>query len=105
MLASVTKRCGTGTAPIVVSASDRAWSEQLVRGRNSASSLLCRSGQNRFRFTVQLREPAVIDSGNEVVWEKVDAGGWRCRSYSTSMKEIGKQHNYLLGLNSYWRFA
>jgi len=71
----------------------------------STSKLLCRSGENRFGFSMRLKEPAVIDSENDVVWERVDARTWRCRSYSTAVREIGKQHGYLLRLNSYWRFA
>jgi len=69
------------------------------------AKLLCRTGEGRFRFTMQLKEPAVIESENDVVWERVDPHRWRCRSISTSVHEIGKQHNYLLRLNSYWRFA
>jgi hypothetical protein len=71
----------------------------------SASKLLCRSGDDRFGFSMRLKEPAVIDTWNDVVWQHVDARHWRCRSYSTKVTEIGKQHNYLLRLNSYWRFA
>ena len=71
----------------------------------STSKLLCRSGENRFGFSMRLKEPAVIDSENDVVWQRVDARAWRCRSYSTAVTEIGKQHGYLLRLNSYWRFA
>lgn len=71
----------------------------------SASQLLCRSGQDRFRFTMRLKEPAVIDVESDVTWERVDPHRWRCRSYSTQVKEIGKQHRYLLRLYSYWRFA
>lgn len=71
----------------------------------STSKLLCRSGENRFGFSMRLKEPAVIDSENDVVWQRVDARTWRCRSYSTAVREIGKQHGYLLQLNSYWRFA
>jgi hypothetical protein len=71
----------------------------------SNARLLCREGENRFGFSMRLKEPAVIDSENDVVWERLDARHWRCRSYSTQVHEIGKQHNYLLRLNSYWRFA
>jgi hypothetical protein len=71
----------------------------------STSRLLCRTGEDRFGFSMRLKEPAVIDSDNDVVWERVDAKRWRCRSYSTQVREIGKDHNYLLRLNSYWRFA
>jgi hypothetical protein len=71
----------------------------------SAAKLLCRSGAERFGFSMRLKEPAVIDSDNDVVWERVDAHHWRCRSYSTKVTEIGKQHGYLYRLNSYWRFA
>ena len=71
----------------------------------SSARLLCRTGSDRFGFTMRLKEPAVIDSENDVVWERVDAHRWRCRSYSTRVNEIGKQHGYLYRLNSYWRFA
>jgi hypothetical protein len=70
----------------------------------SASKLLCR-GTDRFGFSMQLKEPAVIDLESDVVWERVDQHRWQCRSYSTRVHEIAKQHNYLLRLNSYWRFA
>ena len=71
----------------------------------SASKLLCRTGAERFGFSMRLKGPAVIESENDVVWERVDAHRWRCRSYSTKVNEIGKDHGYLLRLNSYWRFA
>lgn len=71
----------------------------------SSSKLLCRTATDRFGFTMRLKEPAVIDTQNDVVWERLDARHWRCRSYSTKVTEVGKQHNYLLRLNSYWRFA
>lgn len=71
----------------------------------ASAHLACRSGADRFGFAMRLKEPAVIDAENDVVWERVDDRRWRCRSYSTSVKEIGKQHGYLLRLNSYWRFS
>ena len=71
----------------------------------STSKLLCRSGEERFGFSMRLKEPAVIDTENDVVWERIDARHWRCRSYSTKVQEVGKPHNYLLRLNSYWRFS
>lgn len=71
----------------------------------ASSRLLCRTGADRFGFAMRLKEPAVIDTENDVVWERVDEHRERCRSYSTSVKEIGKQHGYLLRLNSYWRFS
>jgi hypothetical protein len=71
----------------------------------SASKLLCRGGTDRFGFSMQLKEPAIIELESDVVWERVDRHRWQCRSYSTKVHEIGKQHNYLLRLNSYWRFA
>jgi len=71
----------------------------------ASSKLLCRTGENRFGFTMRLKEPAVIDSDNDVVWERLDAHRARCRSYSTKITEIGKAHGYLLQLNSYWRFV
>lgn len=71
----------------------------------SAAKLLCRTGENHFRFSMRLKEPAVIDVESDVVWQRVDARRWRCRSYSTRVKEAGKEHGYALRLYSYWRFA
>lgn len=71
----------------------------------AASKLLCRTGQDHFRYTMRMKEPAVIDVESDVVWEKVDAHRWRCRSYSTKTAEVGKDHGYLRQLYSYWRFA
>jgi hypothetical protein len=71
----------------------------------SASKLICHTGTEHFRFTMRLKEPAVIDTENDVVWERVGPRRWRCRSYSTSVREIGRQHGYLQRLYSYWRFA
>jgi len=71
----------------------------------SASKLLCHTGENHFRFTMRLKEPAVLDVESDVVWQRAGAGRWRCRSYSTSVREIGKEHGYALRLYSYWRFA
>ncbi|HEV2448696.1 MAG TPA: hypothetical protein VGS58_22340 [Candidatus Sulfopaludibacter sp.] len=70
----------------------------------STSKLLCRTGEDRFGFTMRMKEPAVIDADSDVTWERVDPHRWRCRSYSTRIQEIGKQHGYLMRLNSYWRF-
>ena len=70
----------------------------------SSSKLQCRAGAARFGFTMQLKEPAVIEAQNDVVWEQVDPARWRCRSYSTGVREIGKNHGYLQRLYSYWRF-
>lgn len=71
----------------------------------AASKLRCRTGEDRFGSSMRLKEPALIDTDSDVVWERVDARHWRCRMYSTRVQEIGKQHNYLFRLNSYWRFA
>lgn len=71
----------------------------------ATSKLLCRAGPNHFGFSMRLKEPAVMDTKNDVVWERVDANRWRCRSYSTEIREVGKEHRYLLRLYSYWRFA
>jgi len=71
----------------------------------SASKLMCRKGEDQFHFSMRLREPAVIDTENDVVWERLDPHRWRCRSYSTEVREIGKEHGYLRRLYSYWRFA
>jgi hypothetical protein len=71
----------------------------------STSKLLCRTGKERFRYTMRMKEPAVIDVESDVTWERVDDHRWRCRSYSTKTQEIGKDHGYLRQLYSYWRFA
>jgi hypothetical protein len=71
----------------------------------SAAKLLCRAGDNRFRFSMRLKEPIAADVESEVVWERVDAHRWRCRSYSTSVKEIPKERGYVQQLVSYWRFS
>jgi hypothetical protein len=71
----------------------------------SSSKLRCHTGADHFQFNMNLKEPAVIDTENDVVWERVDPQRWRCRSYSTRVQEIGKQHGYVLRLYSYWRFA
>lgn len=70
----------------------------------SEAKLLCRTGEERFGFTMTLKEPAPIEVANDVTWERLDPQRWRYRSYSTKVHEIGKQHNYLFRLNSYWRF-
>jgi hypothetical protein len=70
----------------------------------SISKLLCRAGDNRFRFSMRLKEPIVADVESEVVWDHMDAHRWRCRSYATSIKEIPKERGYVLRLVSYWRF-
>jgi hypothetical protein len=68
------------------------------------SKLLCRTGEDHFRYTMRLKEPAVIDVESDVVWERVDEHRWRCRSYSVNTREAGKDHGYLRRLYSYWRF-
>jgi hypothetical protein len=71
----------------------------------STAKLLCRAGDNRFRFSMRLKEPIVADVESEVVWDHLDAHRWHCRSYSTSVKEIPKERGYVLRLVSYWRFS
>ncbi len=71
----------------------------------STSRLLCRTGNERFRYTMRMKEPAVIDVESDVSWDRVDAHRWRCRSYSTKTAEVGKDHGYLRQLYSYWRFS
>ena len=71
----------------------------------AASKLLCRTGPNRFRYTMRLKEPAILDVESDVTWEQVDPQHWRCRSYSTDIQPVGKDRGYLRRLNSYWRFA
>jgi hypothetical protein len=71
----------------------------------SSSKLLCRTGKDRFRYTMRMKEPAVLDVESDVAWEQIDATHWRCRSYSTNVQEVGKDHGYLRRLYSYWRFG
>ena len=71
----------------------------------STSKLLCITGTDRFQYSMRMKEPAILDVDSDVVWEKVDAQRWRCRSVSTKVSEVGKDHGYLRRLNSYWRFA
>ena len=71
----------------------------------SASKLLCMNGALRFQYSMRMKEPAILDVDSDVVWERVDAQRWRCRSLSTHVSEVGKDHGYLRRLNSYWRFA
>lgn len=71
----------------------------------SDSTLRCRTGDDRFSVAMRLREPAAIDTENDVVWERVAEKRWQSTSYSTKVQEVGGDHNYLLRLNSYWRFA
>jgi hypothetical protein len=71
----------------------------------SASKLLCLTGTDRFQYSMRMKEPAILDVESDVVWERVDAQHWRCRSLSTRVAEVGKDHGYLRRLNSYWRFA
>jgi len=71
----------------------------------SSSKLLCRTGNDHFRYTMRMKEPAVLDVESDVIWEQVDAQHWKCRSYSTNIQEAGKDHGYLRRLYSYWRFT
>jgi hypothetical protein len=71
----------------------------------ASSKLLCLSGADRFQYSMRLKEPAILDVESDVLWERLDAGRWRCRSISTRVAEAGKDHGYLRRLNSYWRFA
>jgi len=71
----------------------------------SSSKLLCWNGMDRFQYSMRMKEPAVLDVSSDVVWERVDPQRWRCRSLSTHVAEVGKDHGYLRRLNSYWRFA
>ena len=70
----------------------------------ASAKLLCRDG-NRFRYTMRLKEPAVIDVENEVLWDPVTDHRCHCRSYSIRTAEVGKDHGYLRQLYSYWWFA
>ena len=71
----------------------------------SASKLLCLTGTDRFQYSMRMKEPAILDVESDVTWERVDPQRWRCRSLSTRVAEVGKDHGYLRRLNSYWRFA
>jgi hypothetical protein len=71
----------------------------------ATSKLLCRSGKDRFRYSMRLKEPAELNVESDVTWERVDSHRWRVRSYSTDVREAGKDHGYLRRLYSYWRFA
>jgi hypothetical protein len=71
----------------------------------SESKLSCRTGDGHFQYSMQLKESAPIEIQSDVAWERVDQHRWRCRSYATSVREIGSQHGYLLRLYSYWRVA
>jgi hypothetical protein len=71
----------------------------------STSKLLCLTGTDRFQYSMRMKEPAILDVDSDVVWERLDAQRWRCRSLSTRVAEVGKDHGYLRRLNSYWRFA
>ena len=71
----------------------------------SASKLACQSGSDHFQYSMRMKEPAILDVTSDVVWERVDAQHWRCRSVSTHVAEVGKDHGYLRRLNSYWQFT
>jgi hypothetical protein len=71
----------------------------------SASKLLCVTAPGHFQYAMRMKEPAILDVDSDVVWERVDAQRWRCRSKSTHVAEVGKDHGYLRRLYSYWRFA
>ncbi len=70
----------------------------------ATSKLLCRKGEDQFRYTMRMKEPAIVDVDNDVVWERVDARRWRCHSFSTEIRAVGKDKGYLRRLFSYWRF-
>ena len=71
----------------------------------SASKLLCVTAPGHFQYSMRMKEPAILDVDSDVVWERVDAQRWRCRSQSMHVAEVGKDHGYLRRLYSYWRFA
>lgn len=66
----------------------------------SSSKILCITPPGRFQYSMRMKEPAVLDVNSDVVWERVDALHWRCRSLSTRVAELGKDHGYLRRLNS-----
>jgi hypothetical protein len=71
----------------------------------ASSKLLCRTGNNQFRFTMRMKEPSVVDVESEVLWQEVDPHRWRCRSYSIEIKNVGKDQKYIQRLFTYWRLA
>jgi hypothetical protein len=71
----------------------------------SASKLLCVTAPGHFQYSMRMKEPAILDVDSDVVWQRVDAQRWRCRSQSTHVAEVGKDHGYLRRLYSYWRFV
>ncbi len=71
----------------------------------ATSRLMCRTGDTHFGYSMRLKEPTVIDADSDVVWEKVDDRRWKCRSYSTKVREVEKEKGYLLRLYTYWRLA
>ena len=71
----------------------------------SASRLLCVTGTERFQYSMRMKEPAILDVDSDVTWTRVDPQHWRCRSISTKVTEVGKDHGYLRRLNSYWQFS
>jgi hypothetical protein len=71
----------------------------------SSSKLLCRDGTDHFRYTMRLKEPAVIDIESDVLWDSVIDHRSHCRSHSIKTSEAGKDHGYLRQLYSYWWFA
>jgi hypothetical protein len=71
----------------------------------AASKLLCFTAPDHFQYSMRMIEPAILDVDSDVVWERLEAQRWRCRSVSTRVAEVGKDHGYLRRLNSYWRFA
>jgi|ERR1039458_6190462 hypothetical protein len=71
----------------------------------SESKLACRTGDGHFQYSMQVKEAGHIEIRSDVVWERVDQHRWKCRSYATSLREIGSNHGYLLRLYSYWRVA
>jgi hypothetical protein len=71
----------------------------------ASSKLSCRDGTDHFRYTMRLKEPAVIDVESDVLWDPVIDHRRHCRSYSIKTAEAGKDHGYLRQLYSYWWFA
>jgi hypothetical protein len=59
----------------------------------------------RFQYSMRMKEPAILDVDSDVTWRRVDPQHWRCRSISTRVAEVGKDHGYLRRLNSYWQFT
>jgi hypothetical protein len=69
-----------------------------------SARLSCRTGDNRFGFSMRIKEPIEADADYDVVWDRLDDQRWRYRSYSGDVHEL-KPKGYLYRLSSYWRIS